>query len=54
MIKANESLPPKVLIKTWLNLLCLPDIPRARRKQIEDELCEIFGSVELAEFYLLE
>ena len=54
MNKAIESLPPKVLIRTWLELLGFRYTPIVRKKQIEDILCRIFGSVELAEFYLLE
>lgn len=54
MLKANESLAPKILIRTWLDLLGCRYTPVVRKKQIEDILCRIFGSVELGEFYLLE
>jgi len=48
----SENFPPKVLVKTWLDLLNSPDISHARKHQIESNMNRIFGSIELASCYV--
>ena len=47
----NSIYPPKVLVRTWLQLIKTDDLPREHKTLIEQNLENIFGSVELAAMY---
>lgn len=47
----NSIYPPKVLVRTWLQLIKTDDLPPEHKILIEENLEKTFGSVELAEMY---
>ena len=46
-----EKLPPKALVKTWLELAKSDEVLPLRKTLIEQNIEKIFGSIELAEMY---
>tara|TARA_R110002060_G_scaffold78202_1_gene90977 strand:+ start:10277 stop:10447 length:171 start_codon:yes stop_codon:yes gene_type:complete len=47
----NSNYPPKVLVRTWLQLIKADDLPQEHKYLIEQKIEKIFGSAELAEMY---
>lgn len=50
----NSSYPPKVLVRTWLQLIKTDDLVPIRKFLIEQNIEKIFGSLELAEMYVCQ
>ncbi|WP_448214127.1 hypothetical protein [Colwellia sp. MEBiC06753] len=48
----HAELPPKALIKTWLELLECTDISEVRKQLIQANIERIFGQIEQAKAYL--
>ena len=51
MLLMNSNYPPKVLVRTWLQLIKADDLPQEHKYLIEQKIEKIFGSAELAEMY---
>jgi hypothetical protein len=49
----ESFIPPKVLVRTWLQLIKTDDLPPEHKTLIEQNLEKIFGSEELAAMYIL-
>ena len=47
----ESFIPPKVLVRTWLQLIKTDYLPPEQKALIEKNLEKIFGSVELASMY---
>lgn len=47
-----KDYPPKVLVKTWIELTDSPYISTLGRNQIIQNIELIFGSLEVAEIYI--
>jgi hypothetical protein len=45
--------PPPILVKTWLHLL-QSDMEREFKKEVENKIVKVFGSIEIAILYLHE
>ena len=43
--------PPVVLVKTWLQLL-KSDMEQQAKREVEDKILNVFGSIEVAVVYL--
>lgn len=43
--------PPVILVKTWLQIL-QSDIDDDTKKEVENKIVKIFGSIEIALIYL--
>jgi hypothetical protein len=43
--------PPVVLVKTWLQLL-QSDMEQEAKREVEDKIINVFGSIEVAIVYL--
>jgi hypothetical protein len=43
--------PPLILVKTWLQLL-QSDMEQQAKREVEDKILNIFGSIEVAIVYL--
>jgi hypothetical protein len=43
--------PPPILVKTWLQLL-QSDLESEAKKEVENKIVKVFGSVEIAIIYL--
>jgi hypothetical protein len=43
--------PPVVLVKTWLQLL-QSDMEQDAKREVEDKILNVFGSIEVAIVYL--
>jgi hypothetical protein len=53
MSKAT-AIPPKVLVKTWLELTNSDELKPLQRALIEQNIEKIFGSIELADIYVYQ
>jgi hypothetical protein len=45
--------PPLILVKTWLQLL-QSDMEHEAKREVENKIVKVFGSIEIAIFYLQE
>lgn len=43
--------PPVILVKTWLQLL-QSDMDQEAKKEVENKIVKVFGSIEIAILYL--
>jgi hypothetical protein len=51
LTEEHHATPTVILVKTWLQLI-QSDMDKDAKKEVEDKIAKVFGSIEIAIIYL--